>query len=204
MLKRLIGVSGLLCGLLLASGALARPHPGLTKDRFDKVGRPDTEQVKVTRDSPKTYHRTAAANPVKPAAPVPACLQQRRQRGELWEGVGRPTGRRATPTQQGGQQPIQSGKSPIERKAEQRANCSEFSNCSAPASARPAAQVSGPWMRRDNPHAQIPTRPQVFDRGKNNAPYVERVKLVRYNILKSAFMPELGQSCRNGTDCWLP
>jgi hypothetical protein len=205
MLKRLIGFSGLLCGMLLASGALARPHPQPMKEQFDKVGRPDIQSASTTRDTPKTYQRNAKPNAAQPTAPQPTCLDQRRQRGELWDSSGRATDTRTHSTQPTtGQKPVQAGKSPTEHKAEQRANCSEFQNCSAPAASRPTSSATSPWWRREHPRAQNPVRPQVFDKGMTNVPYLQRETLVRFNILKAAFMPELGQSCRNGTDCWDP
>jgi len=203
MLNRIIGISGLLCGLLLVSSAVARPHPRPGQDNFDKVGRPDTEsvQIKANRDEPKTQQK--AANRQKGSThPAPAGFDKRRQRGELWDGPSPAVPSRAE--QQAAKTSRHSGKSPGERRGEQVANCSEFSQCSVPATNASPSTKGSVWSRRENPREVPMTKPPVWSQGKAGAPYLSRVRSIRMQILEKGFLPELGRGCRNGTDCWLP
>jgi hypothetical protein len=202
MLNRIIGVSGLLCGLLLVSSAVARPHPQPGRDNFDKVGRPTTEAVQYNRDVPKTQHKAVTKQGTATKA-APANIDKRRQRGELWDGPAPVTPSRATVQTEKDRK--YAGKSPGERRAEKVTNCSEFSPCSVSGTNTAAsAKNNDPWARRENPRALPMTKPELWSNGKAGAPYLSRVRSIRMQVLEKAFLPEFGRDCRNGTDCWLP
>ena len=201
MLKRIIGVSSLLCGLLLVSSAVARPHPTPGKDAFDKVGRPDEAAVQVTRDAPKTQQK--ASNKLAPSShKAPATIDKRRQRGELYDSA--PSANQSHAAVQAARTGQQAGKSPGDKRGEQVANCSEFNQCSVGATNNAKSGKSDVWIKRQFPREVPPAKPVKWDHGKVNAAYGTRVNQIRMLLVGKAFMPELGDDCRNGTDCWLP
>jgi len=202
MLKRIIGVSSLLCGLLMVSSAVARPHPTPGKDAFDKVGRPDESSVRqFNREEPRTQQKTAGK--LAPAThKAPATFDKRRQRGELYDSA--PTANQSRAALQASRTGQRAGKSPGDKRGEQVANCSEFNQCSVGATNNAKSGKSDVWIKRQWPREVPPAKPVKWDHGKIGAAYGDRIHQIEMLVLGKGFMPELGDDCRNGTDCWLP
>lgn len=186
-MKKLVGIAGLLGGLLLASVSLAKPTLRSPHD-FDAVGRPADEGAQHARTDKAAKQRHAASYQNQTTR-APMLVDHRREKGELWESYTPHRIGHARAPEQAKQR--RTGESPIrDKRMEQRANCSDLVPCGA---AAPNAAKSPDTKKGKSYH----TPPA-------GVPYSQRVKWIRMNKLKSMFLPAVGDTCKNGTDCWLP
>ena len=184
MLKKALGVSAALALLLVSTGAFARPPvPRSASDHFNRVGRPDAEQVQTSR---RGADKSSVRATTRHATRTPKALDTRRSRGELWDSGGAA----GHGVRRGGAGTAPAGTAPraiSERRVNAVANCSELSSCGS--SARGSSASSGA------------TRASAD--GANRDSYKRKVFLNKMEKLQRMLgIPD--QACGNGTDCWLP